>query len=77
VPEHDPQDPGGDPVSGLPPDAVVVVPPPPLPIVRRRGRRVTTDPAPGSDPAPAPADRRVDSHDNDARLRGDKPPHWG
>jgi len=58
-------------------EVVVAVPAPPAPIVRRKGRRVTTEAAPGSDPAPAPVDRRVDSHDNDARLRGDKPPHWG
>ncbi|BDZ49465.1 hypothetical protein GCM10025867_17060 [Frondihabitans sucicola] len=44
---------------------------------RRRGRRVTTAPVPGSDPTPAPLDRRVDTHDNDARLKADKPPHWG
>jgi hypothetical protein len=77
VSEAAPQDPAadsGDDVTSVP---VVAVPPPPAPIVRRRGRRVTTEPAPGSDPAPAPVDRRVDSHDNDARLRGDKPPHWG
>lgn len=44
---------------------------------RRSGRRVTTQPAPGSDPTPAPVDRRVDSTANDDRLRADKPPHWG
>ncbi|GAA4267600.1 hypothetical protein [Frondihabitans peucedani] len=44
---------------------------------RRPGRRVTTEPAPGSDPTPAPIDRRRDTHDNDARLKADKPPHWG
>ena len=44
---------------------------------RRPGRRVTTDAVPGSDPTPAPLDRRVDTHDNDARLKSDKPPHWG
>lgn len=43
---------------------------------RRSGRRVTTDPAPGSDPNPAPVDRRRDSGDNDSRLKADKPPHW-
>ncbi|AMM20072.1 hypothetical protein AX769_07720 [Frondihabitans sp. PAMC 28766] len=48
----------------------------PTPVVRKRGRRVTTDPVPGTDPAPAPVDRRVDSHDNDQRLKADKPPHW-
>lgn len=44
---------------------------------RRPGRRVTTEPVPGSDPSPAPVDRRRDGHDNDARLKADKPPHWG
>jgi len=44
--------------------------------VRRPGRRVTTDPVRGSDPTPAPVDRRRDRHDNDARLKADKPPHW-
>ncbi|ARC56084.1 hypothetical protein AS850_03215 [Frondihabitans sp. 762G35] len=66
-----PQDVRGD-------DPEFVTPPePPAPVVRRRGRRVTTDPVPGTDPAPAPVDRRRDSYDNDARLRADKPPHWG
>jgi hypothetical protein len=67
----DRDDPAQDPTS-----AVIPVPAPPSPVVRRRGRRVTTDPVPGSDPAPAPADRRVDSRDNDSRLKADKPPHW-
>ncbi|ROQ38642.1 hypothetical protein EDF46_2283 [Frondihabitans sp. PhB188] len=44
--------------------------------LRRRGRRVTTQPAPGTDPTPAPSDRRVDSSANDERLKADKPPHW-
>ncbi len=56
---------------------VIAVAGPPTPVVRRRGRRVTTEPVPGTDPHPAPADRRVDSGDNDQRLRADKPPHWG
>lgn len=58
-------------------DTFVAHPTPPAPAVRKRGRRVTTQPVPGSDPTPAPIDRRVDSRENDARLRGDRPPHWG
>ncbi len=44
----------------------------------RRGRRATTPPPPGSDPAPydPPTEVRPES-ENDARLRDDKPPHWG
>ncbi|WP_344791030.1 hypothetical protein [Gryllotalpicola daejeonensis] len=51
----------------------------------RTHRRVTTPPAPGSDPAPAlpkrvdaPEDRaeRSDSTSNDERLKRDVPPHW-
>ena len=43
-----------------------------------RRRRATTPPPPGSDPAPydPPTQARPDS-ENDARLREDKPPHWG
>lgn len=40
-------------------------------------RRVTTDPVPGSDPNPAPEPVRHAPDENDERLRGDKPPHWG
>lgn len=40
-------------------------------------RRVTTAPVPGSDPAPAPEPPRHDRGENDARLLGDRPPHWG
>jgi len=56
-----------------------LVPAPAVPlVVRRRGaRRVTTDAAPGTDPAPAPESRGVDSRENDSRLRADVPPHWG
>lgn len=44
----------------------------------RRRRRATTSPPPGSDPAPydPPTKARPES-ENDARLRDDKPPHWG
>lgn len=44
-------------------------------VIRRRGRRVTTDPAPGYTGEP-PLERQQSS-ENDARLRGDVPPHWG
>ena len=42
----------------------------------RRRRRVTTQPAPGYDPAPGPEPARHRDGENDARLRGDVPPHW-
>ncbi|GAA4672024.1 hypothetical protein [Frondihabitans cladoniiphilus] len=58
-------------------DGLVAHPTPPALRPRKRGRRVTTDPVPGSDPTPAPVDRRVDSSDNDSRLKQDVPPHWG
>lgn len=44
---------------------------------RRPNRRVRTEPVPGTDPNPAPEPRRHASSENDARLRADKPPHWG
>lgn len=43
----------------------------------RHRRRVTTDAPEGSDPAPAPEPARHASTENDERLKGDKPPHWG
>jgi hypothetical protein len=52
---------------------------------RRSHRRVTTPPAPGSDPAPAlpprveaPEERseRDGGDSNDERLKRDVPPHW-
>ncbi|WP_396600010.1 hypothetical protein [Frigoribacterium sp. R86507] len=49
----------------------------PLVVRRRAGRRVTTDPVPGSDPTPAPEPGRQGSSENDQRLRADVPPHWG
>ncbi|MBA8813658.1 hypothetical protein FB463_001907 [Frigoribacterium faeni] len=49
----------------------------PLVVRRRAGRRVTTDPVPGSDPTPAPEPPRQGSGENDQRLRADVPPHWG
>ena len=53
---------------------VVVTEAAPL-VIRRRGRRVTTDAAPGT--TEEPARERVQSTENDARLRADVPPHWG
>lgn len=49
----------------------------PLVVRRRGGRRVVTDPVPGTDPAPSPEPERHSSGENDARLRADVPPHWG
>ena len=46
------------------------------PSTPRRRRRARTEPPPGSDPHPAPEPPRHASTDNDARLRGDKPPHY-
>ena len=50
---------------------------PAAPAVRRKGRRVTTEPPPGTDPTPAPEPSRSSGTENDARLKADKPPHWG
>ena len=44
---------------------------------RAKRRRVTTAPPPGSDPTPQPEEPRGSGTENDARLRADKPPHWG
>ncbi|MBO1769525.1 hypothetical protein [Agrococcus sp. TF02-05] len=45
-------------------------------VIRKRGRRVTTDPVPGYMGGPEPEPQQPSS-ENDARLRGDVPPHWG
>lgn len=45
-------------------------------VIRKRGRRVTTDPVPGYTGEPEP-ERQQPSSENDARLKGDVPPHWG
>lgn len=42
----------------------------------RPRRRVTTQPVPGSDPAPAPEPPRHRTGENDDQLRRDVPPHW-
>ncbi|MGN8049675.1 hypothetical protein ACTJKO_08270 [Curtobacterium sp. 22159] len=42
----------------------------------RARRRVTTQPVPGSDPAPAPEPARHREGENDDQLRRDVPPHW-
>jgi hypothetical protein len=39
--------------------------------------RVTTEAPAGSDPTPAPEPSRSSGTENDARLKADKPPHWG
>lgn len=44
---------------------------------KRTHRRVRTQPVAGSDPRPQPEPRRHAENENDARLRADKPPHWG
>jgi len=44
---------------------------------RRKHRRVTTEPVPGTDPNPAPEPPRGTGTENDARLKQDVPPHWG
>jgi hypothetical protein len=43
----------------------------------RASRRVTTQPAPGSDPSPTPEPARHGDGENDDRLLRDRPPHWG
>ena len=44
---------------------------------RPKRRRVTTEPPAGSDPNPQPEPPRSSGTENDARLKADKPPHWG
>jgi hypothetical protein len=49
------------------------------PAAERRARvrrRVTTPPAVGSDPTPAPEPPRHPRNENDERMRADKPPHY-
>jgi len=46
------------------------------PVPRRKRRRVTTEPVPGTDPNPAPEPERSTGSENDERLKADKPPHW-
>lgn len=49
---------------------------PPVPLViRRRGRRVSTEPPEGY--LGEPARERQQSSENDEQLRRDLPPHWG
>jgi hypothetical protein len=49
---------------------------PPAPRPRRKHRRVTTPPPPGSDPTPLEEPDRHAEGENDQRLREDKPPHY-
>jgi hypothetical protein len=66
-------------------DDVIAAEPPVRPVVTpertggavRPRRRVTTQPVPGSDPAPVSEPPRHGHGENDARLLGDRPPHWG
>lgn len=51
--------------------------PAPTLVARRTGRRVTTEPVPGTDPNPTPEPPRSTGTENDQRLKADKPPHWG
>jgi hypothetical protein len=51
-------------------------PPAPLPPPRRKHRRARTEPPPGSDPFPIEEPDRHAEGENDARLRGDVPPHY-
>lgn len=44
-------------------------------VIKRRGRRVSTVPAPGYTGEPAQEPQQ--SSENDDRLRQDVPPHWG
>ncbi|WP_306232131.1 hypothetical protein [Agrococcus beijingensis] len=44
-------------------------------VIKRRGRRVSTEPAPGY--IGEPAREQHQSSENDQRLKGDVPPHWG
>ncbi|MEL0626229.1 hypothetical protein V6245_04635 [Salinibacterium amurskyense] len=44
---------------------------------RSKSRRVTTPPPAGSDPHPTGEPKRHQNNENDERLKGDKPPHWG
>lgn len=44
-------------------------------VIRRRGRRVSTEPTPGY--AGEPGQEPQQSSENDERLRQDVPPHWG
>lgn len=51
--------------------------PQPAPLViRRRGRRVSTEPSPGYTGEP-PVERQERGNENDEQLRRDVPPHWG
>lgn len=45
-------------------------------VIKRRGRRVSTEPAPPGYTG-EPAQEQQQSSENDDRLRQDVPPHWG
>jgi hypothetical protein len=52
------------------------VPDEPASEARKRRRRVTTQPPPGSDPAPQSEPERHELTENDERLKAEKPPHY-
>ena len=56
-------------------DAAAAEPAPAPLVIKRRGRRVSTEPAPGYTGEPAQEPQQ--SSENDDRLRQDVPPHWG
>jgi hypothetical protein len=43
---------------------------------KKRPRRVTTEPPPGTDPTPAAEPDRHELTENDERLKAEKPPHY-
>lgn len=62
--------------AGAPRDGELIEDAEPQPLViRRRGRRASTEPSPGY--TGEPAAERTQSTENDARIWGDLPPHWG
>lgn len=64
------------PAPAAAPDGELVAPVRPAPLtIQKRGRRVrTAGDVSRSTPDPEP---QHGDHENDDRLRGDKPPHWG
>lgn len=56
-------------------DAEAAQPAPEPLVIKRRGRRVSTEPAHGYTGEPAQEPQQ--SSENDDRLRQDVPPHWG
>jgi hypothetical protein len=46
------------------------------PTPKKRPRRVTTEPPPGTDPNPVAEPDRHELTENDERLKAEKPPHY-